>query len=230
MVHVCLIEDEEKVAGFISRGLQELQYQVTVFSEGIAAEQSLLQETYDLVIMDLMLPDIHGFDLCRQVRRISPNIPILMLTALNSIQEKVEGLRSGADDYLVKPFHFSEFVARVEALLRRNRKSTIDAEELVFSDLKLDLQSKTAFRAGKEIILTSKEFGLLELFMRHPNRILSRDFIAEKVWSIQFDTGTNFIDVYVNYLRRKIDTSNQSKLIHTVIGMGYILKNNNLSR
>jgi DNA-binding response OmpR family regulator len=147
-----------------------------------------------------------------------------MLTALDSIDNKVNGLQAGADDYLVKPFHFNELLARIEALLRRMNRQQTEAGTFIFADLKLNTESKIAERAGTEIPLTAKEYALLELFMQHPNKTLSRDYIAEKVWGIDFDTKTNFIDVYVNYLRKKIEKGFQSKLIHTNIGMGYILK------
>lgn len=227
MLNICLIEDEEKVAGFITRGLEEQGYHVVNYRDGASASDAVSMHHYDLIILDLMLPDIHGFDLCRQIRKFDQQVPILMLSALGGLSDKVEGLQIGADDYLVKPFHFSELLARIEALLRRNRPQPTkqDGDVLTFGDLKLDLKSKTAERAGQEIILTSKEYGLLELFMKHPNRTLARDYIAEQVWGIQFDTGTNFIDVYVNYLRKKIEKDFDGKLIHTVIGMGYILKN-----
>jgi DNA-binding response OmpR family regulator len=225
MNRICLVEDEEKVAAFISRGLQEHDYAVVHVNDGIAALDLIAAQSFDLLILDLMLPDISGLDLCRQVRKDNPTIPILMLTALDRVDDKVNGLQAGADDYLVKPFHFSELLARISALLRRF-KPIVPQEDglLTFSDLKLNTFTKTAWRAGVEITLTTKEYHLLELFMRNANKTLSRDYIAEKVWDIQFDTGTNFIDVYVNYLRKKIEKGGQMKLIHTVIGMGYILK------
>ena len=147
-----------------------------------------------------------------------------MLTALDQIHNKVSGLKAGADDYLVKPFHFSELLARIEALMRRQNVKPAEDHVLTFDDLKLDTWSSTAERAGTHITLTAKEFTLLELFMRHPNKVLSREYIAEQVWKIDFDTGTNFIDVYVNYLRNKIEKGFKNKLIHTAIGLGYILK------
>ena len=223
MNHICLIEDEQKVASFITKGLEEQGYSVKTAGDGASAHKLLQQEQFDLLIMDVMLPDTNGIDLCRNIRQKDTNTPILMLTALNQVHDKVSGLKAGADDYLVKPFHFSELLARMEALMRRNK----NAEEnhiLTFDDLTLDTWSKTAERSGKKITLTAKEYTLLELFMQNPNKILSREYIAEKVWEIGFDTGTNFIDVYVNYLRKKIEKDFKSKLIHTVIGMGYILK------
>lgn len=225
MSKICLVEDEEKVAAFISKGLQEHDFEVTHVNNGSLAIEKIATESFDLIILDLMLPDINGIDLCRQIRKDNSQVPILMLTALDRVDDKVNGLQAGADDYLVKPFHFSELLARISALLRRTRPENIKEEgTLTFSDLKLNTVTKAAERAGKEITLTTKEYQLLELFMRNPNKTLSRDYIAEKVWEIQFDTGTNFIDVYVNYLRKKIEREAQAKLIHTVIGMGYILK------
>ncbi|MDB5134039.1 MAG: response regulator transcription factor [Mucilaginibacter sp.] len=226
MNHICLIEDEQKVAAFICKGLEEHGYKVKTAGDGVSAQIFLKQEQFDLLILDVMLPDTNGIELCRQIRQTDANTPILMLTALNQVHDKVLGLKAGADDYLVKPFHFSELLARIEALLRRN-KSNEGNHQMVFDDLKLDTWSKTAERDGRQITLTAKEYTLLELFMQNPNKILSREYIAEKVWEIDFDTGTNFIDVYVNYLRKKIEKDFKSKLIHTVIGMGYILKQAN---
>jgi two-component system copper resistance phosphate regulon response regulator CusR len=223
MNHICLIEDEQKVAAFICKGLEEQGYTVKTAGDGVSAQKLIQQEQFDLLIMDVMLPDTNGIELCRRIRQTDGNTPILMLTALNQVHDKVSGLKAGADDYLVKPFHFSELLARIEALQRRS-KNIEDNHLLIFDDLTLDTWSKTAERDGKKITLTAKEYTLLELFMQNPNKILSREYIAEKVWEIGFDTGTNFIDVYVNYLRKKIEKDFKSKLIHTVIGMGYILK------
>lgn len=227
MPHICLVEDEEKVAAFIIKGLKDHGFEITHVPDGASATELLSLQTFDLIILDVMLPDTSGIDLCRHIRQRDNNVPILMLTALGQVGDKVSGLTAGADDYLPKPFHFSELVARLNALLRRNRIPTDTTQDdglLTFADLKLNTWTKAAERAGTEIVLTSKEYQLLEMFMHNPNRTLSRDDIAEKVWGIQFDTGTNFIDVYVNYLRKKIDKDFDSKLIHTVIGMGYILK------
>ncbi len=223
MNSICLIEDEQKVASFIRKGLEEHGYDVAAAENGMEGKKLLGSKKFDVVIMDIMLPDINGIELCRSIRTNDTETPILMLTALNQVHDKVSGLKAGADDYLVKPFHFSELLARLEALMRRN-KGKEDDHLLVFEDLKLDSWTKTAERSSKKIALTAKEYTLLELFMRNPNKILSREYIAEQVWEIGFDTGTNFIDVYVNYLRKKIEKDFKSKLIHTVIGMGYILK------
>lgn len=226
MNSVCLIEDEQKVAAFIRKGLEEQGYKVKALDNGADGKKLLAQEKFDVVIMDVMLPDINGIDLCKSIRENDNTTPILMLTALNQVHDKVLGLKAGADDYLVKPFHFSELLARLEALTRRN-KGKEDNHLLTFDDLNLDTWTKTAERNGRQIALTAKEYTLLELFMRNPNKILSREYIAEQVWEIGFDTGTNFIDVYVNYLRKKVEKDFRSKLIHTVIGMGYILKQAN---
>ena len=221
---ICLVEDEEKVASFIKRGLQEQGYSVTTVKNSIEALSLIKSNTFSLLILDVMLPDISGVDLCKLIREEDKNIPILMLTALGTTADKVLGLKSGADDYLLKPFHFDELTARIEALLRRKTMAAGEDQFLKFDELKLDLWSKTAFRAEQRIPLTAREYALLELFLRNPNKLLSRQYIAEKVWGIGFDTGTNVIDVYVNYLRNKIDKNYTKRLIHTMIGMGYILK------
>jgi two-component system copper resistance phosphate regulon response regulator CusR len=224
MANICLVEDEQKVSAFICKGLEEHGYKLKVAKDGSTAKTLLQTADFDLLILDVMLPDINGIELCRQIRLNDTKTPILMLTALDQIQNKVSGLKAGADDYLVKPFHFVELLARIEALLRRQSVNAPEDHTLIFGDLKLDTWSSVAERAGNHITLTAKEFALLELFMRHPNKVLSREYIAEQVWKIDFDTGTNFIDVYVNYLRNKIEKGFKNKLIHTVIGMGYILK------
>jgi two-component system copper resistance phosphate regulon response regulator CusR len=225
MANICLVEDEQKVSAFICKGLEEHGYKLKVAKDGATAKTLLQTADFDLLILDVMLPDINGIELCRQIRLNDTKTPILMLTALDQIQNKVLGLKAGADDYLVKPFHFIELLARIEALLRRQSVNAPEDHTLIFDDLKLDTWSSIAERAGNQITLTAKEFALLELFMSHPNKVLSREYIAEQVWKIDFDTGTNFIDVYVNYLRNKIEKGFKNKLIHTVIGMGYILKN-----
>lgn len=223
-MNILLVEDEQKIAAFVCKGLEEHGYKLKSAKDGATAKELLRTSVFDLLILDIMLPDINGVELCRQIRLTDNKTPILMLTAMDQVQNKVSGLKAGADDYLVKPFHFSELLARIEALLRRQKVTVTENHTLIFEDLKLDTWSNSAERAGNQITLTAKEFTLLELFMRHPNKVLSREYIAEQVWKIDFDTGTNFIDVYVNYLRKKIEKDFKSKLIYTVIGMGYILK------
>lgn len=223
-MNILLVEDELKIAAFVCKGLEEHGYKLKSAKDGATAKELLRASVFDLLILDIMLPDIDGIELCREIRLTDNKTPILMLTAMDQVQHKVSGLKAGADDYLVKPFHFSELLARIEALLRRQKVTVTEDHTLVFEDLKLDTWSNSAERAGNQITLTAKEFTLLELFMRHPNKVLSREYIAEQVWKIDFDTGTNFIDVYVNYLRKKIEKDFKTKLIYTVIGMGYILK------
>ncbi|HYK77051.1 MAG TPA: response regulator transcription factor [Daejeonella sp.] len=222
MIKICLVEDEEKVASFIKKGLNESNYEVDVASDGASGLKQIFSQKYDLLILDVMLPFLNGVEICKQVRKQDKKIPILILTAFDSIDDKINGLKAGADDYLVKPFHFRELLARLEALLRRRTRD--EDYVLTFGDLKLDCLSNIAERAGKKIMLTAKEYALLELFLRNNNKVLSRQFITEKVWGIGFDTGTNVVDVYVNYLRNKIEKGFKNKLIHTVIGKGYMLR------
>lgn len=225
MYRIGLAEDDHKIAMLIKNGLEEQGYVVEVFHDGKSAFEAFASQEFHLLILDVMMPQLSGIDQCTRLRSIGIKTPILMLTALGTIDDKVNGLAAGADDYLVKPFHFRELTARIEAMIRRwNFNQNTKETQLVFEDLKLDLQSKEVSRAGEEIGLTAKEFHLLELFMRHPNKLLSRQYIAEQVWDINFDTGTNVVDVYVNFLRNKIEKGFDKKLIHTKIGMGYILK------
>jgi len=225
MFNIGLAEDDIKIASLVKTGLEEHNYNVTTIPDGIMALYTFQEEKFDLLILDVMMPGMNGIEVCRQIRQTNKEIPILMLTALGSIDDKVLGLNSGADDYLVKPFHFKELLARIEAMLRRQQ--TVQSQlkhTLSFEDILMDTYSKTVQRAGKDITLTAKEFTLLELFLKNPNRLLSRQYIAENAWDISFDTGTNVIDVYVNFLRNKIEKGFDKKIIHTKIGMGYIMK------
>lgn len=225
MFKIGLAEDDVKIAGLIKTGLQEQSYQVTSIADGITALYAFQEEQFDLLILDVMMPGMNGIEVCRQIRESNKEIPILMLTALGSVDDKVLGLNSGADDYIVKPFHFKELIARIEALLRRHAPAFLQQKNtLIYEGVVMDTYSKTVKRDGKDIPLTAKEFTLLELFLKNPNRLLSRQYIAENAWDISFDTGTNVIDVYVNFLRNKIEKGFENKLIHTKIGMGYILK------
>lgn len=222
MTRILLIEDEVSVASFIKKGLTENNYSVHWSNNGDSALQNLKQQTFDLIILDLMLPDMSGIEICRTIRTLNPSIPVLMLTALGTTTDKVNGLDSGADDYLVKPFDFIELLARIRTLLRRS--NITNTELLTIFDLSLNNKSKKVFRNNTEIKLTLREFTLLEYFMKNKGRVLSRSDLANNVWDNAFDTGTNVIDVYVNYLRNKIDKGFEPKLIHTVVGMGYVLK------
>ncbi|MCP9767926.1 DNA-binding response regulator [Lacihabitans sp. LS3-19] len=225
--NILIVEDEEKVASFIKKGLQIQGLLCDIAFSGKQAFELYNLNTYDLIILDLGLPDISGLEVCKKLREKDKNIPILMLTALGSVSDKLSGYEVGTDDYLVKPFDFMELQVRIKALFKRcGDKSNLEAEEKIsVADLELDLKEKVAKRSGSVISLTAKEFNLLEYFMRNRGRVVSKVDIAEKVWDISFDTGTNFIEVYVNYLRNKVDKGYSNKLIHTIVGMGYMLKN-----
>jgi len=221
---VLVIEDETKVANSLQVGLQESGYEVEVGYDGAMGKKLFDNYDFDLVILDINLPHINGLELARIFRSAKPRMPILMLTALGTTADKLEGFDSGADDYMVKPFEFSELLARIRSLLRRSGQSDAIGSKLVIADLEINVDSKVVKRSGKTISLTAKEYALLEYLVRNKGKVISRATIAEKIWDLTFDTGTNVIDVYVNFLRKKIDKDFTPKLIHTYIGMGYILK------
>jgi DNA-binding response OmpR family regulator len=218
-MRVLIIEDNPKMAMAIQRGLTEHGYAADACHTGYEGEELAAIEPYDLVILDVMLPDRDGVDVCRNLRRRDIKKPVLMLTALSGTHDKVAGLDAGADDYLTKPFEFEELLARVRALLRRGEAS--EGRTLTCEDLELDLYTRTAKRAGVDYELSNKEFGLLEYLMRNPNRVLSRTQIAEKVWDMNFEPGSNVIDVYISSLRKKVDRGFERELIHTIKGAGY---------
>ncbi|MCD8044014.1 MAG: response regulator transcription factor [Tannerellaceae bacterium] len=224
MTQILVVEDEQRVAELLKRGLEECGYLVTVAFDGEMGARLAKAGSYDLVISDVILPKMNGFELARIIRQLNPEMPILMLTALGTTDDKLDGFDAGADDYMVKPFDFRELTARIKVLLKRKqhaaRETTTDV--LVYADLEMNISTKTVSRAGIQIKLTPKEFNLLEYMLNHPERVLTRTEIAEKVWDTHFDTGTNFIDVYINYLRKKIDRDFDVKLIHTKPGMGFI--------
>lgn len=224
MAQILLIEDEEKTARSIRQGLEEHRFSVDVAYDGTLGKRMAGKGEYELIVCDIILPGLNGLDLCRQLRQEGIETPVLMLTALGTVDDTVEGLEAGADDYLTKPFEFKELLARVRAMLKRSSRKGSVTPVLRVSDLELNLDMKTAMRAGKRIELTAREFALLEFFIRNNGRTLSKTAIAEHVWGIHFDTGTNVVEVYVNYLRKKIDRDFTPKLIHTQFGMGYILK------
>lgn len=222
---ILVIEDEERVGALIRRGLEEQGYTVTLAWDGEAGLKLALGGGFDLVITDIVLPRINGLELSRAIRAALPSVPILMLTALGTTDDKVEGFDAGADDYLVKPFDLRELLVRIRALLKRGHAPVTPQPALLrYADLEMDLQTKNVTRNGQEIHLTPKEFRLLEFMLQNKERVLSRTEIAEKVWETHFDTGTNFIDVYINYLRKKVDKAFEVKLIHTKPGMGFIFK------
>lgn len=226
MLRIGIAEDDTKIASLLKAALEENGYEAVAIANGTAALAVFQQEKFDLLILDVMMPEINGHQLCQKIRTTDQQIPILMLTALGTVDDKVTGLESGADDYLVKPFHLKELLARINALLRRQqaKNTPTDPHLLCYEDLCINTYSKEVKRANVSINLSAKEYVLLELFMRNPNRLLSRQFIAEQAWDINFDTGTNVIDVYINFLRKKIEKGFERKLIHTKINMGYILK------
>lgn len=221
-MRVLVIEDEQKMADLIKRGLEEEGMQIETAYDGETGTRAALSGNHDLIILDLGLPGRDGLQVASDLREAGFKTPILILTAQDSTEMKVTGLDTGADDYLTKPFAFAELLARIRALLRRTH--TEDTTKIQIGDLVLNLINRRASRAGREVQLTNKEFSLLEYFMRHPDEILSRETLSEKVWEETFDTLTNVIDVYINYLRNKIDRNYEPKLIHTVRGIGYMLK------
>lgn len=224
-MEILVIEDEQRVANLIKRGLEEQDFKVTLAFDGEMGKKLASSKPYDLIITDIILPKINGLDLCKEIRSIHPLIPIIMLTALGTTDDKVEGFDAGADDYLVKPFELRELHVRIRALLKRNNAAVKDQGFILkYADLELNNKTKTVTRSGKEISLTPKELKLLEYMMRNSERVLPRTEIAEKVWDAHFDTGTNFIDVYINYLRKKIDKDFATKLIHTKPGQGFIFR------
>jgi two-component system, OmpR family, copper resistance phosphate regulon response regulator CusR len=225
-MRILVIEDEERVASLIKKGLEELGFAVTIAAEGAVGRQLATGGLFDLVITDVLLPDTSGVDVCKAIREELPHLPIIMLTALGTTDDKVDGFDAGANDYLVKPFDFRELYVRIRELLKRgpagsgsNRRTILKA-----ADLEMNLETRIVRRNQKDINLTPKEFRLLEYMMNNQGRVLSRTEIAEHVWETAFDTGTNFIDVYINYLRKKIDKGHPVKLIQTRPGIGFIFK------
>lgn len=220
---ILLVEDERKTIQYIKKGLEENGYEVDPAEDGVSGRNLAFRNQYNLIITDVILPELNGRDLCRELREAKVETPILMLTALGQTDDVVEGLDSGADDYLAKPFEFKELLARIRSLTKRQSKLANETQ-LRIADLILDTNRKSVIRAGKKIDLTSKEFSLLEYFLRNQDRVIPRAELSKHVWNVDFDTGTNMVEVYVNYLRKKIDKDFGSKLIHTQFGMGYILK------
>ncbi|HBX51019.1 MAG: DNA-binding response regulator [Bacteroidetes bacterium RIFOXYA12_FULL_35_11] len=221
---ILIIEDEVKVAAFIKKGLEEYSYDAEIAYDGINGTKMASGGIYNLIILDINLPYLNGIEVCKRIRSFNKNLPVLMLTAMGTTEDKLMGFESGADDYLIKPFEFRELIARIKALLKRSEHNQTQNNILTVADLIINTEAKTVTRNEKIIELTAKEFALLEYFVLNKNRVLSRNEIAEKIWDLNFETGTNIIDVYVNFLRKKVDTGYKTKLIHTRIGMGYVLK------
>lgn len=220
---ILIVEDEERIASLVKQGLEEQGHTAMVAYDGLNGRKLALQNDFDLVISDIILPQLTGIELCRQIRSAKPDLPVILLTALGTTDDKIEGFDAGADDYLVKPFDFRELLVRIRAVMNRKGGNQVSQPDILkYADLELNNQTKTVSRSGKTISLTPKELKLLEYMMQNRERVLSRTEIAEKVWDTHFDTGTNFIDVYINYLRKKIDKDFDTKLIHTKSGLGFI--------
>jgi DNA-binding response OmpR family regulator len=228
MISILLIEDEATVVNFIKKGLEEESFKVSVALNGLDGLKMAADNNYDIILLDIMLPEKNGIEVCKEIRAIGIQTPILFLTALNTPDNIALGLNSGADDYLAKPFKFNELIARINAIYRRANTDKPLAQDnrdtYSLSNLILDDKAKIVTRNGKEILLTATEYRLLITLLKNRGRVLSRTYLLENVWDINFNMGTNVVDVYINYLRKKIDANYEPKLIHTVIGMGYIFK------
>jgi len=222
---ILIVEDERKIADTLKFGLEEKGYRVEVAYDGNIGYRVFKSYKFNLLILDINLPGINGFELCKMIRRGNPNIPIIMVTSLPTIDDKIEGYDSGADDYIVKPFEFKELLLKIRVLLKRTMFQQLPVGSILQADdLEMNLESKEVIRAGAKINLTAKEFQLLEYLLRNKNKVVSRADLAMNVWDIDFERSTNVIDVYINYLRNKIDKKFEHKLIQTHVGMGYILK------
>jgi DNA-binding response OmpR family regulator len=222
-MNILLVEDDPRLAALVRRGLEEEHMAVTVATDGLQGQELALTQPFDLIILDVLLPHRSGLEVLAAIRGHDAQVPVLLLTALGTTTDKLQGFGGGADDYLVKPFDFAELVARVHALVRRSG-SQGKGSRLTFADVVMDIPSRSVTRAGQPLRLTTREFNLLEVLLRHPGRVMSRGEIAEQGWDEAFDAGSNVIDVYVNYLRKKVDQGFPTKLIHTVIGAGYVLR------
>lgn len=224
MQSILIVEDDKRVANLLQAGLEENGYQTSIAYDGVMALRLFRANDFQLVISDIVLPRMDGFELCREIRKIHAGVPILMLTALGTTDDKLDGFDAGADDYMVKPFDFRELIARIRALLKRQKEpNSLLQDSLICADLRIDLNRKEVWRGDVLLHLSPKEYKLLVYLVENAGRVIARTEIAEKVWETHFDTGTNFIDVYINYLRKKVDRDFDVKLIHTRPGMGFIL-------
>lgn len=219
--HLLIVEDEQRLAEILQKQLYESGFSSDIASDGYVGKRMMEQNAYDLVILDINLPLLNGYELCKEIRKSNTSTPIIMLTALGTPENKLIGFESGADDYVLKPFDYRELLARINVFLKRANATPMPTQKLTIADLEMDLDAKTVIRAGRKIELTSKEFALLETLLKNKNKVLSRETIIEKVWDLDFETGTNILDVYVNYLRKKIDRDFSPKLIHTKFGFGF---------
>ena len=222
--YVAIVDDDSAIRSALGRALRMENYDVELFEDGASALKSIQLRAPDAIVLDLQLPDIDGLEICRRIRRSGDTTPILMLTARNAVNDRVEGLDVGADDYLVKPFDLAELLARLRALLRRHNVADVDGTVLRFEDLTLNPQTREVHRGARLVELTKIEFDLLELFLHHPRQVLTRDQILDLVWGYNFDSGTNSLAVYIGYLRRKLEEDDKARLIQTVRGVGYALR------
>ncbi|MGZ5134460.1 MAG: response regulator transcription factor [Flavitalea sp.] len=224
---ILIVEDEQKIADTLQRGLTENGYLAEVAYDGNIGYKLFSSHNFNLVILDINLPGINGYKLCKIIRSSNPSIPVILLTSMSALNDKIEGYDAGADDYIVKPFEFRELLLKIRVLLKRTMNQNIPVGNMLKAgDLEMNLDSKEVLRGGKKVNLTAKEFQLLEYLLRNKNRVVSRSDIAISVWDIDFDTNTNVIDVYISYLRNKIDKEFEQKLIQTQVGMGYVIKDN----
>ena len=220
-IKILIVEDEHRLAEILQKQFTESGFSADIAKDGYVGKKKAEQNDYDLIILDINLPLLNGYELCREIRKTNSRIPIIMLTALGTYDNKLIGFDAGADDYVLKPFDFRELLARVNVFIKRSNITNPESRKLSIADFEMDLDTKTAVRGGKKIELTLKEFALMETFLKNKNKLLSRDYIIDKVWNIDFETGTNIIDVYVNYLRKKIDKDFEPKIIHTKFGFGF---------
>jgi len=220
-INILIVEDEQRLADILKKQLEESGFNAEIAYDGYVGKQLVERNKYNLIILDINLPLINGYDLCKEIRKTNSNIPIIMLTAFGTPDNKIAGFNVGADDYIVKPFDFRELLARVNVFIRRSDSNVMNPEKIGIADLEMDLNTKTVTRASKKIELTAKESLLLETFLKNKDKLLTREFIIEQVWGIEFDPNTNIIDVYINYLRKKIDKDFEPKIIHTKFGFGF---------
>jgi len=225
---ILVVEDEQRLAEVLQIQLHESGFRADIANDGYVGKRMMEQADYDLVILDINLPLMNGYELCREIRNTNSSTPIIMLTALGTPENKLIGFESGADDYVLKPFDFRELLARINVFLKRSHVAVVPDRKLKIADFEMDIDSKTATRAGKKIDLTSKEFFLMETLLKNKNKVLTREYIIENVWNLDFETGTNIIDVYVNYLRKKVDKDFEPALIHTKFGFGFYCSENEL--
>ncbi len=225
MKKILIVEDDQRIAENIKRGLEEKGYEATIAFDGRIGLKMALSIEFDLIMLDINLPEMNGYEVCKQIRLKNSQVPIIMLTALGETEDKIEGFEAGADDYLAKPFDFRELFARIQVFMKRSTNEVVAVENTMkIADLEVNLDTRSVIRAGHSIELTAKEFALLVYLMKNKGKVISKSEISEQVWDVNFETGTNVIEVYINFLRKKIDKEFDTKLIHTKTGMGYVLK------